>query len=492
LCELLSKCSLQSYTMSGAQATLENKAMWAGIQSEESTAMTPEEERRQAELQDLRNKKDELKDLDKRLELLKDAYEDGLKRAKASERKWEDLPTEKKVQRWLGISLSNEQFYEKEGNGAYYKRQMGEVQQKIDETWQGLEQYEITPGNEKELNRALDEREPIPPEKQMPSMAERRAAKQAAREQQHMEQARQTTVPEHPPAHEFQHASPVQVTDQPTPLAQEPPSAHEPEPQTISGEGYTPNPEPQPTLKPDERAAHSRETVTQGYQEDAQARERREWSQPNRTPLKDTIEAIRGPSTYGDGPLGQPAPRVPPQPSASPTQPLPSQTPTPTHHVRERHDRDLRGYRMEDGGSGGGPGGGMPSLPPGQPPPQGTALPVSGQMPPSVQGAAPPAQGFVGRDPRQDLRPQPAEQQQPPSTPPKPSSQQQVGPGHFKDLFTIGEHLQDLEQGVEQLKAETAREQQGQPVQWKTPFRQLFEQGPHAPPQKEPEQDRSR
>ncbi len=153
--------------------------------------MTPEEQRRQNELYNLRRAQEDINEHKQKMEFVQHEYEYGLEKAKKSEPKWEDLTTNQKTHRLLGLTKTQVEYYEQDGRGASMKKEMERERQCIDTTWKDLQSnYGITPGNQVELDRAIDERkeqlQTLDPQKEQSPLpfSERQAAKYAAREQE--------------------------------------------------------------------------------------------------------------------------------------------------------------------------------------------------------------------------------------------------------------------------------------------------------------------
>ncbi len=405
--------------------------------------MTPEEERRQAELRDLDWKKARLGELETELSNWKSTYEYGLTQAKASETPWEKLPWDKKIGQILGWSMTNSKFYEKEGLGASIKNRMEEAQQKVDAIWKDLQKdYGITPGNEEELDQARAERKQSLPEHKVPTMAERRAAKLAAQAEAQQERA---PVPSSQPV--------------PAPPSEPNQTAPTPQPQQAPAQERRENLKAYQELRQDltneikeAQAALDDKTHPPSTEQKAFLQERIAENQR----YIDTLDKVVRkeppvPSPQGETPIPQPAGET--KPTAR------SQAQAPTHHEREGgHYRDMSGAPVAE--------------------PSGTyAVQQQGQR--SVP--------FI------DRYTQDTSQEQTSEAVPQPTSPQPQQPGRLIDRYTqIGDQVQDMQRGIEQIKADMDRKEQGaQPAPQKIPFRERFNLGPE-PPRQEPERERSR
>jgi hypothetical protein len=324
--------------------------------------MTPEEERRQAEFRDLEWKKANIRELRDNIEKWTKEYEWDLKRVKEAETPFENLTTPEKVERMLGLSRSNSQYYEQDGRGASIKKEVAEAQQKLDAIWKDLQtKYGIQPNDTVALDRAVKERR----------QAERNQPLQPAPMSPEEYQQKQERLENLKAYRELRRTLTDEMKRAQAALA-DPRTSRSAEQKALLQERIAENQSRIATLdKVAQERYHASPTVINKLEEE----------------------------------LHKAAPSPKPQASANPKASEPSQDTPP---------------------------------------------------------------------------PQPSDQPTPPQR------------GHFRDLFTIGDHVQDMQRGSEQIKAKIHEEQGAQPSIGKTPFRQLFEQGQSSPEPPRQERDRNR
>jgi hypothetical protein len=202
--------------------------------------MIPEEQRRQAELRDLENKRSQLSQLDRELRDAKDWRDFALDKYKS------DFPNS-----WQkGSGYKNVE--------KFHNERVGEIEQKIQERKQYLQQtYGITPGNKEELDQAIAKKEEqlrsIDPQQQRKEpaipgygMAERRAAKLAAQAEAQQQAAPEPAPPVAPPSQDTPTRQPSGETK---PTAQQQ-SQHEQEFHRQMDQYYESQPPSQPTPAP--------------------------------------------------------------------------------------------------------------------------------------------------------------------------------------------------------------------------------------------------
>lgn len=426
--------------------------------------MTPEERRRQDELADLIYSKDLLNRCDKIITFLQDEYRMGLEKARGSEPKLEDLTLGQIAKRTIGWEKTEVQKYE-EGPGKNLKEQMAHEQQQKDALWKDLQTNYGIPSNDKDaLNRTIAERkqslQPAPMSPEEYHEKQERLENLIAYRDLRRKLTNEIKEAQAKLVDPYRSRSPEEKAELQERIAEN--QRHIVTLDKVAQKNYQVS--PNLSLDPNNPLPSTQNAIAKLEEELRNAAPTQQAAPPPQP---------QAPTNPEPSEPVQPSPQVAPSTQDTPTQPSggPAQSPKetkPKASFREFFEQPALGERqtVEDYGR--------------QQQAQ-REQEFYRQLDQNYTKVETPPQNSIQP---QEQQPSP---QQPPTQAPLPH---QVQPGHFRDLYTIGDQVQDMQRGVEQIKAEMDREQ-GKSGPWKTPFRQLFEQGPE-PPRQEQERDRSR